>query len=155
VLKDFKEFLLKGNLVTTAVAFVIGLAFAAVVTSLVEDVVTPLIAAVGGQPDFSALDFTVNGSVFRYGLFLNALIAFAAIAAILFFLVVRPYNRLSGRLRSGEDEDVPSPEYAVASASAETLPALLNERASNGWRVVSVGDGAGGTMSAVLVKGEV
>ena len=83
MLRDFKAFLLKGNLVTLAVAFVIGLAFASVVTSFVENIVTPMIAAIGGQPDFSALDFTVNDSVFRYGLFLNALIAFVVIAAIL------------------------------------------------------------------------
>lgn len=104
MLSDFKDFLLKGNLVTLAVAFVIGLAFAAVVTSFVENIVTPLIAAIGGQPDFSALDFTINGSVFRYGLFLNALIAFVVVAAVLFFLVVRPYNRLSARF----DEEDPS-----------------------------------------------
>jgi large conductance mechanosensitive channel len=97
MLSDFKDFLLRGNLVTLAVAFVLGLAFASVVTSFVEDIVTPIIAAIGGQPDFSALDFTVNGSVFRYGLFLNALIAFVVVAAILFFLVVRPYTTLSER----------------------------------------------------------
>jgi large conductance mechanosensitive channel len=102
VLRDFKDFLMKGNLVALAVAFVIGLAFASVVTSFVEDIVTPIIAAIGGQQDFSALDFTINGSVFRYGLFLNALIAFVVIAAVLFFLVVRPYARLSERF-SRED----------------------------------------------------
>ena len=110
MLSDFKDFLLKGNLVTLAVAFVIGLAFAAVVTSFVENIVTPIIAAIGGQPDFSALDFTVNGSVFRYGLFLNALIAFVVVGAILFFLVVRPYTRLSERFAKEDPSTKDCPE---------------------------------------------
>ncbi len=110
MLADFKDFLMKGNLVTLAVAFVIGLAFASVVTSFVEDIVTPIIAAIGGQPDFSALDFTINGSVFRYGLFLNALIAFVIVAAILFFLVVRPYTRLSDRLAKEDPGTKDCPE---------------------------------------------
>lgn len=99
MVKDFKEFLMKGNLVQLAVAFVLGLAFAAVVTSLVENIITPLIAAIGGQPDFSALDFTVNDSIFRYGIFLNALIAFILIAAVIFFVIVRPYSRLEDRFK--------------------------------------------------------
>jgi large conductance mechanosensitive channel len=94
MLRDFKEFLFKGNLIELAVAFVIGLAFAAVVTALVEDIVTPLIAAVFGQPDFSDLTFTVNDSVFRYGDFLNALITFVLIAAAIYFFVVVPMKRL-------------------------------------------------------------
>jgi large conductance mechanosensitive channel len=110
MLTDFKEFLMKGNLVTLAVAFVIGLAFAAVVTSFVENIVTPVIAAIGGQPDFSALDFTINGSVFRYGLFLNALIAFVIVAAVLFFLVVRPYNRLSDHYAKDDPSTKDCPE---------------------------------------------
>jgi large conductance mechanosensitive channel len=110
MLADFKDFLMKGNLVTLAVAFVIGLAFASVVTAFVEDIVTPIIAAIGGQPDFSALDVTVNGSVFRYGLFLNALIAFIVVAAILFFLVVRPYNRLSDRYAKEDPSTKDCPE---------------------------------------------
>jgi large conductance mechanosensitive channel len=110
MLSDFKDFLMKGNLVTLAVAFVIGLAFASVVTSFVEDIVTPIIAAIGGQPDFSALDFTINGSLFRYGLFLNALIAFVIVAAILFFLVVRPYNRLSARYSKEDPSTKDCPE---------------------------------------------
>lgn len=110
MLRDFKAFLLKGNLVTLAVAFVIALAFASVVTSFVENIVTPMIAAIGGQPDFSALDFTVNDSVFRYGLFLNALIAFVVVAAILFFLVVRPYTTLSERFAREDPSTKDCPE---------------------------------------------
>lgn len=93
-MKGFREFLLRGNLVDLAVAVVIGAAFGAVVTALVSDLITPLIAAIGGQPDFSALKFTVNGSTFRYGHFLNALIAFLIIAAVVYFLVVSPVARL-------------------------------------------------------------
>jgi large conductance mechanosensitive channel len=94
MLKDFKDFLLRGNLVDLAVAVVIGLAFAAVVTALVEDLITPLLAALFGQPDFSRLTFTINDSVFRYGDFLNAVIAFVLVAAAIYFVVVVPMKRL-------------------------------------------------------------
>ena len=75
MLKEFREFILRGNLVDLAVAVVIGTAFTALVTSMVEDLITPLIAAIGGEPDFSALSFTINGSEFLYGDFINALIS--------------------------------------------------------------------------------
>ena len=101
-MKDFREFLLRGNLVDTAVGIVIGLAFAAVVTALVADLITPLIAAIGGQSDFSRLTFSINGSRFLYGAFLNALIAFVVIAAVIFFLVVKPLNAFLAR-RNEED----------------------------------------------------
>jgi large conductance mechanosensitive channel len=99
-MKDFKEFLLRGNLVDMAVGVVIGLAFGAMITALVADLITPLIAAIGGNPDFSFLYFTINGSRFLYGAFINALIAFALIAAVVFFLVVRPVNRLMAMRRT-------------------------------------------------------
>ena len=99
-MKDFKEFLLRGNLVDMAVGIVIGVAFAAVVTALVSDLITPLIAAIGGNPDFSGLSFTINKSHFLYGAFINALIAFLVIAAVVFFLVVKPVNALMSRLRT-------------------------------------------------------
>jgi large conductance mechanosensitive channel len=99
-MKDFREFLLRGNLVDTAVGIVIGLAFAAVVTALVADLITPLIAAIGGQSDFSQLTFSINGSRFLYGAFLNALIAFVVIAAVIFFLVVKPVNALMKRYKA-------------------------------------------------------
>ncbi len=101
-MKDFKEFLLRGNLVDMAVGIVIGLAFAAVITALVADLITPLIAAIGGNPDFSSLSFTINSSHFLYGAFLNALITFVVIAAVIFFLVVKPVNALTARRRTGE-----------------------------------------------------
>jgi large conductance mechanosensitive channel len=90
----FKKFMLRGNLVELAVAVVIGLAFSAVIAAFVADLITPLIAAIGGQPDFGGLSFTVNHSTFRYGAFLNALIAFVIIAAVVYFFVVVPVNKL-------------------------------------------------------------
>ena len=99
-MKDFKEFLLRGNLVELAVAVVIGVAFTAIVTALVEDLITPLLAAIGGKQDFSALTFTINDSVFRYGDFINALLSFLMIAAVVYFLVVKPVNALMARRKT-------------------------------------------------------
>src|SRR5918999_4258634 len=96
---DFKTFLLRGNVVDLAVAVVLGVAFAAVVTAMVEDLLTPLIAAILGEPDFSDLTFTINGSVFRYGDFINEVIAFVSVATVLFFFVVTPMNMLVSRSR--------------------------------------------------------
>lgn len=106
ILKEFKDFIARGNLVDLAVAVVIGTAFAALIKSLVEDLVTPVIAAIFGKPDFSELMFTINGSDFMYGNFINALITFVSIAAAVFFLVVKPMNVLQERVKSGEDPDV-------------------------------------------------
>jgi large conductance mechanosensitive channel len=97
MLKEFREFILRGNLVDLAVAVVIGTAFGAVVAALVADIFTPLIAAVGGKADFSRLSFELNGSTFRYGHFLNALIAFVTVATVLFFFVLKPVNALMAR----------------------------------------------------------
>jgi len=98
--KDFRQFILRGNLVDLAVAVVIGAAFTAVVTALVADLVTPLLAAIGGNPDFSNLSFTLNGSHFLYGAFVNALLAFLIVAAVLFFLVIKPANALLNMRRT-------------------------------------------------------
>jgi large conductance mechanosensitive channel len=100
MLRDFREFLLRGNLVDLAVAVVIGTAFTALVNAFVKSLITPLIAAVGGEPDFSGLTFTINGSVFRYGEFFNALITFLIVAAVLFFFVIKPVGALLERTRS-------------------------------------------------------
>jgi large conductance mechanosensitive channel len=105
MLKDFKTFLLRGNVVDLAVGIVIGAAFGAVVTGLVKDLITPIIAAIIGKPDFSNLVFTINGSKFLYGEFLNALIAFISIAAAVFFFVVQPVNALMARSRTEPDVD--------------------------------------------------
>jgi large conductance mechanosensitive channel len=99
-MKDFKEFLLRGNLVDMAVGIVIGVAFGAVVTALVADLITPLIAAIGGKPDFGALSFTIHNSHFLYGQFINAVITFVVIAAVVFFFVVKPVNALMARYRT-------------------------------------------------------
>jgi len=103
-MREFKAFLLLGNLIDTAVGIVIGLAFAAVITAFVGDLITPLIAAIGGNPDFSALSFTIHKSHFLYGAFINALISFVVIAAVLFYFVVRPVNALMARRESGRPE---------------------------------------------------
>lgn len=100
--KGFKQFLLRGNVVDLAVAVVIGGAFGAVVAALVKDLLTPLIAAIVGQPDFSAIEFTVNGSRFLVGDFINAIVAFLLVAAAVYFFVVTPMNALAARLKSGE-----------------------------------------------------
>jgi large conductance mechanosensitive channel len=94
MLKDFREFILRGNVVDLAVAVVVGAAFGAVVDALVADIITPIIAAIGGKPDFSALDFTINSSTFKYGDLINAIISFLVIAAAVFFVVVIPMNKL-------------------------------------------------------------
>src|SRR3954447_8541838 len=105
--QEFKAFVLRGNLVDMAVGIVIGLAFAAVVTALVADLITPIIAAIFGSHDFSTLSFTINGSTFHYGDFINALITFLSIAAAVFFFVVKPYNMLLTRARR---EGPPDPD---------------------------------------------
>src|SRR5262249_407578 len=102
MLKGFKEFLLRGNVVDLAVAVVIGGAFGAVVTGLVKDLLTPLIAAIVGKPDFSAIEFTVNASKFLIGDFINAVVSFVLVAAAIYFFVVTPMNAFTARLRRGE-----------------------------------------------------
>lgn len=106
MLRDFKTFLLRGNVVDLAVAVVVGAALLAVVQALVADIFTPLIAAIFGQPDFSALDFTINKSRFTYGHLINAVIAFVIIASVVFFFIVTPVNALIERSRR---EPTPDP----------------------------------------------
>ena len=96
-MKGFKAFLLRGNVVDLAVGVVIGIAFGAVITAFVKDLVTPLIAALFGKPDFSSLSFTINNSKFLYGDFINAVLAFVIIGAVLYFFVVMPYTALVAR----------------------------------------------------------
>ncbi len=98
-MKGFKDFITRGNLIDLAVAVVIGTAFTAVVTAIVADLITPLIAAIGGQPDFALLKFTVNHSTFKYGAFFNALLTFLIIAAVVYFLIVSPMARITARFR--------------------------------------------------------
>jgi large conductance mechanosensitive channel len=113
-MRQFREFLLRGNVVDLAVAVIIGAAFGAVIAALVADIFTPLIAAIGGQSDFSGLSFTINGSVFRYGHLLNTVISFIVIAAVVFFLVVKPVGALMERRKAGlEPEAEAVPEDVV------------------------------------------
>jgi large conductance mechanosensitive channel len=106
MLTEFKQFILRGNVIDLAVAVVIGAAFGAIVTSLVENIITPIIGAIGGQPDFSGLTFTINNSEIRYGAFLNALLSFLIIAAVIFFAVVKPMNAIMSGMRT---EPTPDP----------------------------------------------
>jgi large conductance mechanosensitive channel len=110
MLKEFRDFLLRGNIVELAVAFVMGLAFAAVVNSLVNDLIMPVIAMIIGKPDFSGLTFTINGAQFRYGAFITNVVQFVAIGASVFFFVVRPVNALLRRFRSPAEEGMPDEE---------------------------------------------
>jgi large conductance mechanosensitive channel len=102
MLKGFKDFLMRGNVVDLAVAVVMGGAFGAVVAALVKDLITPLIAAVFGKPDFSAIVFEVNGSKFPIGDFINATVSFLMVATAIYFFVVLPVNTLMARIKRGE-----------------------------------------------------
>jgi large conductance mechanosensitive channel len=111
MLREFKDFLFRGNIVELAVAFVIGVAFAAVINSLVENLVMPIIAAIIGKPDFSDLTFTINDAVFRYGAFITSVIQFVAVAAAVFFFVVKPVDAmLARRRREPIEEGMPDEE---------------------------------------------
>src|SRR5437763_10192388 len=110
MIKEFRDFLLRGNILELAVAFVMGLAFAAVVNSLVNDLIMPVIAMIIGKPDFSNLTFTINDARFRYGAFITNAIQFVAIAAAVFFFIVKPVNMLLARFRSPVEEGMPDEE---------------------------------------------
>jgi large conductance mechanosensitive channel len=125
MLREFRDFLLRGNIVELAVAFVLGVAFGALVTSFVDNLLMPVIAMIIGKPDFRDLTFTINDSVFRYGAFLTDLIAFVAVAAAVFFFVVKPINALTARLRSPVEEGMPDEERR----HQELLTALRELRA--------------------------
>lgn len=116
-MKGFKAFLLRGNVVELATAVVIGVAFGVVITAFVKDLVTPLIAAIGGQPDFSTMSFTVNNSKFFYGDFLNALLAFILVAAVIYFFVIVPYTAMMAR----------SKKEAPADPTTRKCPECLSE----------------------------
>ena len=103
MIKGFKEFLLRGNVIDLAVAVIIGAAFTAIVTSLVTNIITPLIAAIVGKPDFSALTLNVHGGIIKYGSFLNAVIDFALLAAVVYFFIVVPMNYVMARFKKPEE----------------------------------------------------
>jgi large conductance mechanosensitive channel len=135
-MKDFKEFLLRGNLVDMAIGIVIGIAFAAVVTALVADLITPLIAAIGGNPDFSSLHFKIHGSYFLYGAFFNSLFSFIVIAAVVFYFVLKPVNALMAHRRTEPPvaastrpcpeclSEIPTAARRCAFCTAEVAPAI-------------------------------
>jgi large conductance mechanosensitive channel len=110
MLKEFRQFILRGNLVDLAAAVVVGTAFTAVVNALVKDIITPTIAAIGGEPDFGHLAFTIHGGRFAYGDFLNALLTFLIVASVMFFLVIKPVNALLERFRPEPKLDQPTRE---------------------------------------------
>jgi large conductance mechanosensitive channel len=123
VIKEFRDFILRGNVIDLAVAVVIGAAFGALVTSFVTSIVTPLIAAIVGKPDFSDLTFTLHGSRFTYGLFLNALISFLSIAAVIFFLIVKPMNAIMARTKRSEEpaSDAPAEDIVLLTEIRDAL----------------------------------
>jgi large conductance mechanosensitive channel len=130
MLKGFRQFILRGNVVDMAVGVVIGAAFATVVAAFTKDLLTPLIAAIAGKPDFSAIKFTVNGSIFAIGDFINAAISFLLVAAAVYFFVVTPVNALVSRMRKAE---VP------ADPTTRKCPECLSEIPINARRCAQCG----------------
>lgn len=127
--KEFKAWIMKGNLIEIAVGLILALAFAEVVKSFTENIVTPIIGAIGGTPDFAALNFKVNGSIFKYGLFINALITFLIVALVLFLVV-------KAALRIFKEKPAVPAEYRVEKADSTVLNALSED----GWEVVAAND---------------
>jgi large conductance mechanosensitive channel len=132
--RGFRDFILRGNLVDLAVAVVIGTAFGALVTALVKDLITPLLAAIGGKPSFDNLSFTINGSHFLYGSFINALLAFLILALVIYFFVVKPFAALLERLMPKKEvgptrscpeclSDIPAAARRCSFCTAEVGPA--------------------------------
>ena len=119
IVTEFKEFIFRGNVVELAVAVIMAVAFGAVVTSLVEDLMTPLIAAIVGEPDFSAITFRINDSVFRIGSFINSVIAFLCIAVVIFLAVVKPMNAMVERSRR---EPTPDPSTQKCPECRSEIP---------------------------------
>jgi large conductance mechanosensitive channel len=110
MLREFKDFLMKGNIVELAVAFVMGVAFAAVVNSFVNDLIMPILAMIFGKPNFDDLTFTINEAVFRYGSFITAVITFVSIAAAVFFFVVKPMDAIRKRMTKEEEASISDEE---------------------------------------------
>jgi large conductance mechanosensitive channel len=129
VIKGFKDFISRGNIVDLAVAVVVGTAFTALVNALVKDLLTPLIAAIIGKPSFSSLTFTINNSQFNYGSFINALITFLSVAAAVYFFVVVPLNKLAER-RGGRKGPEPTEEVVLLGEIRDLLAAGHNGAAT-------------------------
>jgi large conductance mechanosensitive channel len=140
MLKEFRDFLMRGNVVDLAVAVVLGAAFGAVVTSLIDNIIMPIIGIFGGEPDFSSNTFEINDSVFYWGAFLTALFSFITIAAVIFFVVVKPMNHLMERIKRGE---VPAAEQLVPPTweYRTATEAELNALGAEAWELVGVSAG--------------
>jgi large conductance mechanosensitive channel len=123
MLKGFRQFILRGNVLDLAVAVVVGAAFGAVVTALVKDLITPLIAAVVGKPDFSAIVFTVNGSKFLIGDFINAVVSFLLISAAIYFFVIVPVNHIMARINRGQAAPDPTTKQCTECLSEVPIAA--------------------------------
>ncbi|GIH78324.1 large conductance mechanosensitive channel protein MscL [Planobispora longispora] len=143
MLSGFKKFLLRGNVLELAVAVIIGAAFNAIVQSLVKDVFTPLLAAIGGQPHFENLEIKVGSSAIKYGLFLNALISFLIVAAVVYFFIIAPYERLTARFSSPEEttlrecpeclSEIPKAAVRCSHCTAQISP-LIDQKADQDQR---------------------
>ena len=120
IISGFKTFIFRGNLIELAVAFVIGVAFAAVINAFVADLITPIIAAIFGKPSFASMTLTINHSQFLYGDFINQVITFVTIAAAIYFVVIVPTNLLTARMRRGET--APDPTTKVCPECLSTIP---------------------------------
>ncbi len=123
MIKEFRDFILRGNVIDLAVAVLLGAAFGAVVTAFSGSFITPLIAAIGGKPDFGELFFTINGARFTYGLFLNALISFLIVAAVIFFLVIKPMNTMMARFAKTDEpaSDAPAEDVVLLTEIRDLL----------------------------------
>ncbi len=130
VFKEFKEFISRGNVVDLAVAVVIGAAFTAIVTSVVEGLITPLIGVIGGE-DFRQMTFTINDSIFSYGIVINAIVYFVSVSAVVFFAVVKPLNMLQERRRRGEEQIGPE-QMSDEAALLTEIRDLLSAQAGRG-----------------------
>lgn len=138
-MSGFKTFLLRGNLVDMAVGIVIGAAFTAVVNALVADLITPLIAAAGGQPNFNDLYFTIGKGQFKFGLFINAIISFLIVAAVLYFLIVSPYARFKAMFQKPPEPEPPTRDCPYC---LESIPAAASKCSHCTSEVEPVKDGA-------------
>jgi len=136
VFKEFKEFISRGNVVDLAVAVVIGAAFTAIVTSIVEGLITPLVGMIGGR-DFRQMTFTVNDSVFSYGIVINAVIYFLSVSAVVFFVVIKPLNVLQERRRRGEEP--PLEELSDEAALLSEIRDLLRAQSTGGRATAGAG----------------
>ncbi len=127
MLSDFKKFLMRGNVVDLAVAVVIGTAFTAIVTSIVEGMVTPLVGMIISR-DFSEMTFTINDSVFSYGAVINAVLYFVSVAAVVFFAIVRPMQALAARRAAGQVEEPDTPAPSDEAVLLREIRDLLAQR---------------------------